>query len=713
MSPSSSPMTPGSFRNESVRAYEMMREGDLISAGLLYEALYASLRMNSYRARLTKKRFDKVFFGLMPDDVLPMLFNKVAYHLNACETKQALKTISVYKRIEEDFHMHGAPDFEINCDEIEAYHRLGDNAKAMALCDKLLGQKLEPSQRVDVLITKGSIEADESHQIFGVNSLSQALAEAEADGTPVMIAKCYLEMAKMIGLHYPSLGLSFLWKARVFYEKVQDKEHSSFAKSRMAMAYFLLWHRRKDERFIEEARRLVNDDVKREDFFHPGAQYTFDRLKGVINSDVSLIERSLDFFESIHALGEVLRTAEFYIKTCLSLGDRDAAKRGAKRFEEAASAINDEACLAYIRSIDLDTAEPSWIPEQGKKEMPDLLDVLEDLAYDEELFHLDKSEIRALYPTHYQEGMFSTVMFSDGKARLYPCALFPNRYYRGQSDTLKGKACKPSLFRKVPEEQMFHERLCLKELENLLGYHPMTKVFEGMMHYNTPEGPKPLSLNVDYTALAQHYGIRTDVLDLTADKWVAAFFASTVYENGEYLPYKGEGEGVIYVFQNQFAVDEASDRLSAVGLQPFSRPGCQAGLVYRMLEDEDFNNVAQRVVFKHNPAIAELIFNYCNRSKKLFPDEILEQKVKDIRASGVYSRWALTLTLGAYYKDADPKVIQDYIDKLGITFQSAPPVLFTQKEMEDFLVRWNKEKAHFFDSVIVMPTYIGPMEGAQ
>ena len=706
-------MTTGDFRKESVRAFEMMRRGDLVSAGILYESLYASLRMNSYRARLSKKQFDKVFNGLTPDDVLPMLFDKVAYHLNSCETKQALKMIYVYKRIEADFHLHGAPDYEIDRDEIEAYHRLGDNAKAMVLCDRLLGQKLETAQRVDVLITKGSIEADESHQVFGINSLSLALAEAEADGRPTMIAKCYLEMAKMIGLHYPSLGLSFLWEARVFYERVQDKERASFTKSRMALSYFLLWHKKKDERFIEEAKHLVNDNIKREDFAHPGAQYSFDRLKGLINNDVGLLERSIDFFESILAYGEVLRSAEFYIKTCLTIGDRDAAKRGAKRYENAALAINDEARLAYIRGVNLDTAEPSWIPVQEKKEMPDLLDVLEDLAYDEELFHLDKSEIRALYPTHYQEGMFSAVMFSDGKARLYPCALFPNRYYRGQSDTLKGKACKPSLFRKVPEEQMFLERLCLKELENLLCYHPMTKVFEGMMHYNTPEGPKPLSLNVDYTALAQHYGIRTDVLDLTADKWVAAFFASTVYENGEYLPYKGEGEGVIYVFQHQFAGDETLDRLSAVGLQPFSRPGCQAGLVYRMLEDEDFNNVARRIVFKHNPAIAELIFNYCNRSKKLFPDEILEQKVKDIRASGVYSRWALSLTLGTYYKDTDPKVIQDYIDKLGITFQSAPPVMFTQKEMEDFLARWNKEKGHFFDSVIVMPTHIGPMEGAQ
>ena len=164
----------------------------------------------------------------------------------------------------------------------------------------------------------------------------------------------------------------------------------------------------------------------------------------------------------------------------------------------------------------------------------------------------------------------------------------------------------------------------------------------------------------------------------------------------------------MYIYNYSCAFDENQDRLSAVGLQPFSRPGCQAGLVYRMEETEDFNNVAKRVAFKHNPAIAELIFNYCNRSKKLFPEEILEQKVKEIRASRVYSCWALSLTLSTYYKEEKEEVIQGYIDKLGISFQSAAPVMFTEQEMRDFLNKWEREKTHLFDSVLLTPTAIHP-----
>ena len=147
--------------------------------------------------------------------------------------------------------------------------------------------------------------------------------------------------------------------------------------------------------------------------------------------------------------------------------------------------------------------------------------------------------------------------------------------------------------------------------------------------------------NVDSTAIGQHYGIKTDVLDLTADKWVAAFFAATKYENGTYLPHKDDGVGVIYVYTEMPVLNFASKRLSVVGLQPFSRPGCQAGLVYRMQKEENFNNQAHRIFFKHDAAISEFIYNYCNRSKKLFPDEILEEKVKEIKKLKVYSRKAL------------------------------------------------------------------------
>jgi len=696
------------FRQENQLAGELLQQRNLDGARRHFQKLYASLRMNSYRQRLKKQQFEKVFFGLIPDDVLSLLFNKAVCHMNAAETKDALKTIKSYQMIERDFSIQGPPDFDMAMNEVEAYRRLGDNKNASLCCKKLLKKKLDSSQRVNVLIIKGSIETEENHNVFGINTLSLALAKAEADGNPNMIAFCYMEMAKMLGTHYPALGLSFLWKARIYYEKSKDAERIAFCKMRMALAYFLLWHRTNDQRFNQEAKRLVNEDISRDDFTHPAGAYSLYRLKGAICNDLHLIEAALDYFDSIEAYGEVQTTAEFYMKTALAISDKEAVKKGAKRYKKAAEALNDKMGLDHIRSLDLENAVASWIPIMPVKEMPNLLDVLDGIAYDEEKFHLENNTFRKLFPTHYQEGMFETVTMLDGKTRLYPCALFPERYFRGQSDKLEGKKCQPSLFRKLSEAEMFHERLCLKELENLLQYYPMTAVYEkGILHYNTPEGPKPLLLNVDAAALGQHYGIRTDLLDLTTDKWVAAFFAVTKYENGEYLPYKEDGVGVMYVYRHFPSMDCQEERLSAVGMQPFSRPGCQAGMVYRMLPEEDFNDKAQRIFFKHDPEISELIYNYCNRSKKLFPEEILEQKVKEIKASNFYSRFAFTNTVNEFYQDVPAEVVEGYMEELDISTQSAPPVMFTQEEMTAFSERWNREKDHFFDKIIVRLTYSG------
>lgn len=697
------------FQNRMNRATSLMQKGDVVGAGEIYKTLYAQLRMQSYGKRLSRRIFNNVFDGLIPDDVMLLLVNKVAWQLNACRMEDALETIKQYRMIEQDFSLHCSFDFVIDKNEIEAYRRLGNNKRALILCDKLLKKGVNHTQKVAVLILKGTIECDESHHFFCINTLSLALAEAEADGSPVLIAKCYTELAAMVGTHYPALGLSFLWKARVHYEKSKELKNVAFCKSRMAMAYFLLWHRsgQKESRFIEEARRLVNDDLKREDFRHSAAQFSYDRQKGLINNDLTLVEGAMIFFEKIRAYVEFYRSAEFYMKIALTMGDKEAAERGKKKYENMARAMGDRKRLEYILGVDVSVAVACWTPQKEQKEYHNLLDVMEMVAYDEEWFHLEENTFRMMFPTHYQEGLFETLQMPDGTTHLYPCTLYPFRYYRGQSNRLEGKKCQPSLYRGLKEENMFHERLCLKELELLLENYPLTKIYKEGLYYDTPDGTKTMFLNVDTNAIGQHYGIKTDLLDLTADKWVAAFFAATKYKNGEYLPFKDDGIGVIYVYTD--SPTRGLPKLSAVGLQPFSRPGCQFGLVYKMQKDEDFNDRARRIFFKHDPAISELIFNYCNRSKKLFPNEMLETKVKDIKASKLYSHQAFANTIKEYYQSCSEEQIQKYIEELHITIQNDAPIVFTESELKTFDERWEKEEEHFFDSVYVRLAYTGPI----
>lgn len=160
--------------------------------------------------------------------------------------------------------------------------------------------------------------------------------------------------------------------------------------------------------------------------------------------------------------------------------------------------------------------------------LPTIMDVLDRLAYGEEKWALEKSPLRMLMPGYIQEGMFEIVEGPDGKGRLIPCSLSFNAYYRGESGY--HKPCKPSLYRKgMTDELIFHERLKACELELLIEDYPITSIFKSGLQVNLSNGQViPLHLKIDAEALAQHYGIKTDLLDLTVDKFVAAQLTALV-----------------------------------------------------------------------------------------------------------------------------------------------------------------------------------------
>lgn len=73
----------------------------------------------------------------------------------------------------------------------------------------------------------------------------------------------------------------------------------------------------------------------------------------------------------------------------------------------------------------------------------------------------------------------------------------------------------------------------------------MVTMYDGAQH--------PINLSCDALALAQHYGSPTELLDLTVDKWVAAFFACTKYDSktDTYRPTdERDGNGVFYSYSD-------------------------------------------------------------------------------------------------------------------------------------------------------------------
>lgn len=126
--------------------------------------------------------------------------------------------------------------------------------------------------------------------------------------------------------------------------------------------------------------------------------------------------------------------------------------------------------------------------------------------------------------------------------------------------------------------------------------------------------------NVNYLALAQHYGVKTPMMDLTTNLKTALFFACCKYKNGLWQPMvkkdfaKNARYGILYrspteitEMKRALSPDEANDNLiTPIGYQPFMRCSAQYGYMlfvrnpsydmlvdplfdkFRILHDEDF-----------------------------------------------------------------------------------------------------------------------------
>lgn len=173
--------------------------------------------------------------------------------------------------------------------------------------------------------------------------------------------------------------------------------------------------------------------------------------------------------------------------------------------------------------------------------------------------------------------------------------------------------------------------------------------------------------DVNYKALAQHYGFETHLLDLTNDFNVALFFATCKYvpETDSYRPLTKEDieknnntqYGVIYHspnwvldFQNfgeaalefmfrrieweTYEVDSGKfdDIAFQIGYQPLMRCAQQSGYIFPMRNSKSLqeNNKFEKIYFKQSPELSKMVFDMMEGGKKVFPDEGISKAKKYI-----------------------------------------------------------------------------------
>lgn len=302
----------------------------------------------------------------------------------------------------------------------------------------------------------------------------------------------------------------------------------------------------------------------------------------------------------------------------------------------------------------------------------------------------------------------------EGSMRILPspCAAFSSPFlYRGQ--TTRYSPCLPGVFRGMPlvdhpqkllnedRAKLFLARVRLKEFLAALPYHPAYAYSQ------------ELGLAISGEALAQHYEISTDRIDLTQDPEVAAFFATNERdENGTWHPVR-EGQGVIYraviSHLRQVLGEEREDTLEWIGKQAWPRPGEQKAWTLQLPLGVDFEKFPVDVLtFDHREICGAEFNKRFAQGRKLFPLDVLSELADQARASPIVDRGQLGEIVKAYQNPGDrfeqelEACMAYLLDHFGVSAEDRGPIRLSPGQMVRALAQTDEMKKTFLSDVGVL-----------
>ena len=221
----------------------------------------------------------------------------------------------------------------------------------------------------------------------------------------------------------------------------------------------------------------------------------------------------------------------------------------------------------------------------GNKIFDDVFEAIRRLERSHPILNLKDKTGGYLIRNH---NSFNLMELPDGTIGAFP----PNlmfRFYRGENDDFDAKyPCIPKIYRiKNQEEKNLagnrHFEFILIDSLKITEFELVAKEFP-QVRYAIDD-----YCNVDFKALAQHYDLNTDLLDISSDIAVAAFFATHTYDLQHGYQIKQNGMGCLRVYMHIPNCNNSKDELKTfrlIGLQPFQRPGIQCAFALRLNKGE-------------------------------------------------------------------------------------------------------------------------------
>lgn len=237
--------------------------------------------------------------------------------------------------------------------------------------------------------------------------------------------------------------------------------------------------------------------------------------------------------------------------------------------------------------------------------------------------------------------------------RLIPGPEFSPRLYRGQ--VKDHGSCKPGLYRKDKNGKDLLTDLDRRywfakvgELACALASHPaLNEVMQTLL-----EG---LQFDLDYGAVAQHYGYPTSFLDFSRDKEVAMFFAMCEWNNehGEFLP-AAPGKAILYTVDLRSAwLADTGPSILPMGGEPFHRPEAQRAFALELGPDDDLEDWpwVTRMEIDRTKEMIQEYWRKFDGGKKLLPDTGFDRHILGLKERGTVWEHAVRM---AFKDKADP-----------------------------------------------------------
>jgi hypothetical protein len=261
--------------------------------------------------------------------------------------------------------------------------------------------------------------------------------------------------------------------------------------------------------------------------------------------------------------------------------------------------------------------------------------------------------------------------------------------YRGQ--TQRHQPCVPGVFRglsfvdhpqklsRLERARCFLARVRLEEFLSALAEHPATEFAQQIRLVTYPE------------AIAQHYEMLTDRIDLTQDPQIAAFFATNERAlDGRWRP-KTKGTGVIYRLDFPFflrCLRARSADLEWIGRQALPRPGEQRAWTFRLALGRDLEAYPIDIfTFDHHRSAGERLNAKFDGGRTLFPTDVLSEVAAKIRASTSIARQLVANVLkldgcdGELF-DRELEASGGYLSaELGISVADRAPISFSPAQL--------------------------------